>query len=135
MILRPRSGVTHRPRRGGFRLLDREIPPGSDWNQFITRALSAAQVFVPLYSVGYLTNSWPGRELTCFKERVKVAGGRDPISRLVPVLWAPLAGVKERRRGCARPWTPLTDPDYADNGLCALLRLKPTTTCIRTWST
>jgi FxsC-like protein len=104
--------------------LDREMPPGSDWKQFITRALSAAQVFVPLYSVGYLANSWPGRELTCFKERVKVAGGLDPIRRLVPVLWAPLAGVKYPP-GLREALDSVTEPDYADNGLWALLRLQP----------
>jgi FxsC-like protein len=103
---------------------DQEIPRGSDWKQFITRALSAAQVFVPLYSVGYLTNSWPGRELTCFKERVKVAGGLDPIRRLVPVLWAPLAGVKYPP-GLREAVDSVTEPDYADNGLCALLKLRP----------
>src|ERR1700689_615287 len=104
--------------------LDREMPPGSDWKQFITRALSAAQVFVPLYSVAYLANSWPGRELTCFKERVKVAGGLDPIRRLVPVLWAPLAGVKYPP-GLREALDSDTEPDYADNGLWALLRLQP----------
>jgi FxsC-like protein len=107
---------------GGF--LDRDMPPGSDWKQFITRALSAAQVFVPLYSVAYLANSWPGRELTCFKERVKVAGGLDPIRRLVPVLWAPLAGVKYPP-GLREALDSVTEPDYADNGLWALLRLRP----------
>jgi FxsC-like protein len=103
---------------------DQEIPRGSDWKQFITRALSKAQVFVPLYSVAYLANSWPGRELTCFKERVKEAGGLDPIRRLVPVLWAPLAGVKYPP-GLREAVDPVTEPDYADNGLCALLKLKP----------
>ena len=115
----------HAPDSGrdvGF--FDQEIPRGSDWKQFITRALSAAQVFVPLYSVGYLANSWPGRELTCFKERVKVAGGLDPIRRLVPVLWAPLAGVKYPP-GLREALDSVTEPDYADNGLCALLKLKP----------
>src|ERR1700722_12752031 len=63
---------------------DRKVPVGSDWKQFITKALSAAQVFVPLYSVGYLTNSWPGRELACFKKRVEVAGRRNPLHRLGP---------------------------------------------------
>jgi FxsC-like protein len=105
---------------------DQEIPRGSDWKQFITRALSAAQVFVPLYSVAYLANSWPGRELTCFKERVKVAGGLDPIRRLVPVLWAPLAGAGVKYPpGLRKALDSATEPDYADNGLCALLRLKP----------
>ena len=103
---------------------DQNIPPGSDWKQFITRALSAAQVFVPLYSVGYLTNSWPGRELTCFNKRVAEAGGRNPGARMVPVLWAPLAGV-DYPPGLREALDYVTEPDYADNGLCALLRLQP----------
>lgn len=105
---------------------DQHIPHGSDWKQFNTRALSAAQVFVPLYSVGYLANSWPGRELTCFNKRVAVAGGRDPVGRLVPVLWAPLAGVGVKYPpGLRDALDSLTEPDYAENGLCALLRLQP----------
>ena len=103
---------------------DQGIPVGSDWKQFTTRALSAAQVFVPLYSVAYLTNSWPGRELTCFRKRVEQAGREDPERRFVPVLWAPLAGVQDPpglREALAKG---VTVPDYADNGLRALLKLR-----------
>ena len=82
-------------------------------------------MFVPLYSVAYLANSWPGRELTCFKERVKVAGGLDPIRRLVPVLWAPLAAGVKYPPGLREALDSVTEPDYADNGLWALLRLQP----------
>jgi FxsC-like protein len=104
---------------------DRKIPRGADWKQSITGALSAAQVFVPLYSVGYLKKSWPGRELTCFTKRVAEAGVRNPIGRLVPVLWAPLAGVREDPPGLREAVDRVTEPDYADNGLCALLTLEP----------
>jgi FxsC-like protein len=103
---------------------DQKVPVGSDWKQFITKALSAAQVFVPLYSVGYLTNSWPGRELACFKRRVEVAGRRNPLHRLVPVLWAPLAGVEYPPELRAALESGATEPDYADNGLRALLKLQ-----------
>jgi FxsC-like protein len=103
---------------------DQKVPVGSDWKQFITKALSAAQVFVPLYSVGYLTNSWPGRELACFKKRVEVAGRRNPLHRLVPVLWAPLAGVQYPPELRAALDSGATEPDYADNGLRALLKLQ-----------
>jgi hypothetical protein len=103
---------------------DQKIPVGSDWKQFITKALSAAQVFVPLYSVGYLTNSWPGRELACFKKRVEVAGRRNPLHRLVPVLWAPLAGVPYPPELRAALDSGATEPDYADNGLRALQKLR-----------
>jgi FxsC-like protein len=103
---------------------DLDIPVGSDWKQFATRALSAAQVFVPLYSVGYLTNSWPGRELACFKKRVEVTGRENPARRLVPVLWAPLAGVQYPPELREALDSSVTERDYADNGLRALLKLK-----------
>lgn len=103
---------------------DQDVPVGSDWKQFTTRALSAAQVFVPLYSVGYLTNSWQGRELTCFKKRVEVAGRGNPVHRLVPVLWAPLAGVQYPPDLREALDSSITERDYADNGLRALLKLR-----------
>jgi FxsC-like protein len=102
---------------------DRAIPVGSDLEKLTTKALSAAQVFVPLYSVAYLNNSWPGRELTCFRKRVEQAGRDNPEGRFVPVLWTPLAGVKDPpglRESLAHR---VTVPDYADNGLRVLLKL------------
>ena len=108
---------------------DQKIPVDSDWKQIATRALSAAQVFVPLISVAYLTNSWPGLELASFKKRVEVAGRHNPLERLVPVLWAPIAGVPiddvqypEDLRDVLD--SSVTEPDYADNGLRALLKLQ-----------
>ena len=104
-------------------IYDRAIPIGSDLEKLTTRALSAAQVFVPLYSVAYLNNSWPGRELTCFRKRVEQAGRDNPEGRFVPVLWTPLAGVKDPpglRESLAHR---VTVPDYADNGLRVLLKL------------
>ena len=122
------TGAVRRHAAGGGEnvsgFYDQNVPVGSDWKQFITKALSAAQVFVPLYSVGYLTNSWPGRELACFKKRVEVAGRRNPLHRLVPVLWAPLAGVQYPLELRAALESGTTEPDYADNGLRALLKLR-----------
>jgi FxsC-like protein len=108
---------------------DQKIPVDSDWKQFATRALSAAQVFVPLISVAYLTNSWPGLELASFKKRVEVAGRQNPLERLVPVLWAPIAGVpidEDQYPDDLRDVldSSVTEPDYADNGLRALLKLQ-----------
>ena len=55
-----------------------------------------------------------------------MAGGLDPIRRLVPVLWAPLAGAGVKYPpGLREALDSATEPDYADNGLCALLRLQP----------
>ena len=102
---------------------DRAIPIGSDLKQFTTRALSAAQVFVPLYSVAYLKASWPGRELTCFRKRAEQAGRDNPERRFVPVLWAPIAGVQDHppglRESLARD---VSGPGYVGNGLRVLLK-------------
>jgi FxsC-like protein len=102
---------------------DQEIPLGSDWKASFSRALSAAQVFVPLYSAAYIGKSRPGQEWACFWRRLQLAGLNDPSLRFVPVLWAPLWEVP-------RPdW--LEDamaigagaPDYTENGLRALLKI------------
>jgi len=102
---------------------DQKIPLGSDLKLFITQALSASQVLVPLYSVGYLTNSWPGREFAYFLRRVEQAGRANPVRRLVPVLWAPLAGVEDPPGLSEALASTGAEPDYAENGLRALLKL------------
>jgi FxsC-like protein len=103
---------------------DQQIPVGSDWKQRLSQALSTAQVFVPLYSIGYLTNSWPGREFTCFQRRVEQVGRVNPARWLVPVLWAPLAGVADPP-GLREALDPgVAEPDYRENGLRALLKLR-----------
>ena len=43
-----------------------------------------------LYSVGYLTNLWSRREFACFRQLNEVRRV-NPVQRLAPVLWAPLA--------------------------------------------
>jgi FxsC-like protein len=103
---------------------DQRLPVGSDLKQSIAQALSAAQVFVPLYSVSYLANSWPGREFTCFKWRMELAGRVNAAPRLVPVLWAPLPGVSDPP-GLADAPAVSAVPDYAENGLRRLLTLQP----------
>lgn len=104
---------------------DQEIPLGADWKASFSRALGAAQVFVPLYSAAYIGKSRPGQEWACFWQRLQSAGFNNPSRRFVPVLWTPLWEVP-------RPdW--LEDamtigagaPDYAENGLRALLKIGP----------
>jgi FxsC-like protein len=104
---------------------DQEVPVGSDWKHRLTQALSTAQVFVPLYSVGYLAMAWPGRELACFRQRVERAGFANPVRRFVPVLWAPLVGAQDPPGLHEALASSDTEPDYAENGLWALLRLRP----------
>jgi FxsC-like protein len=104
---------------------DQEIPLGSDWRAFLTQALSTAEVFVPLYSPGYFARSWPGREWASFERRMTNAGMRNPLERFAPVLWIPLPpGQNETDLADALALGAGQD-GYAENGLRALLRLKP----------
>ena len=104
---------------------DRDVPVGSDWKAALIEALGSAEVFVPLYSPGYFAQSLPGREWACFQERMKDAGLESPLPRMVPVLWIPVpgepgyAGLQEARAIGA------DDGPYRENGLRALLRLRP----------
>jgi FxsC-like protein len=104
---------------------DQQIPVGSDWKKSLSQALGAAQVFVPLYSAGYLATSWPGREWACFRRRMELVGVTNPERRFVHVLWTPLTetqnppGLREALALGA------DEPDYAENGLRALLKLRP----------
>jgi FxsC-like protein len=104
---------------------DQQIPLGSNWRAAFARALSAAAVFVPLYSPGYFARSWPGREWACFERRMIDAGVKDPQGRFAPVLWIPLRP-GENHTGLDQALA-LGAPEsaYADNGLRALLRLAP----------
>jgi FxsC-like protein len=111
----PLSGL----RPGRF---DQEIPSGANWKASLTDALSAAEVFVPLYSAAYFARSWPGREWACFQQRLLDAGVENPLRRFAPILWAPLPweldppGLRQVMKDA--------DREYADNGLRALLRLQ-----------
>ncbi|MGH3158828.1 MAG: TIR domain-containing protein, partial [Streptosporangiaceae bacterium] len=78
----------------GSGFYDQQIPAGADWKESISHALSAAQVFVPLYSRGYIERSWPGTEWVRFRGRMERAGVANPEHRFVPVLWTPLFGPK-----------------------------------------
>ena len=100
---------------------DRNIPKGTDWKQILNRFLGAAQAFVPLYSPGYLARSRPGRELACFARRVELAG-QAPVRRLVPVLWTPLLDNQDPPG--LRKALEIGNPDYTENGLRVLLKIK-----------
>jgi FxsC-like protein len=103
---------------------DQGIPVASDWKVSLTWALSAAQVFVPLYSPGYLAKSLPGREWECFRKRVEDMGLVDPLERFTPVLWTPLPETHSRVPGLEEALALGADqPGYAENGLRALLKI------------
>jgi FxsC-like protein len=110
-------------RVSGF--FDQEIPVGSNWKASLTRALSVAQVFVPLYSPSYFAQSLPGREWACFYDRMSRAEPQNPLRRFAPVLWVPVPGESDQPGMREVLATAGSDPDYANNGLRALLRLRP----------
>ncbi len=80
---------------------------------------------MPLLSPGYFARSWPGREWACYLQRLERAGVRQPDRRFAPVLWIPLPG--DQGRPGLRDALALgeSEPEYAENGLRALLRLAP----------
>jgi FxsC-like protein len=105
--------------------MDQHVPPGSDKEAF-NQALGTAQAFVPLYSEAYLGRSMPGREWACFHRRAELAGQAEPVQRIVPVLWAPLADVSETEDvpGLQEALELASDkPVYLENGLRALLKI------------
>ncbi|HZR50983.1 MAG TPA: TIR-like protein FxsC [Streptosporangiaceae bacterium] len=118
----------HAPRRRSHLVTgfyDQEIPLDSNWKALLTRALSAAEVFVPLYSEGYFTRSWPGREWACFQQRLTDAEVSEPLSRVIPVLWVPLPPGRTPPALDRALALGAGDQVYLDNGLAAMLRLTP----------
>jgi FxsC-like protein len=104
---------------------DQEIPLGSDWRASLAHALSTAEVFVPLYSPGYFARSWPGREWASFERRMADAGVSNPQERFVPVLWIPLPPGQDEPGLAQAVKLGARQEGYAENGLRAMLRLKP----------
>jgi hypothetical protein len=102
-----------------------EVPfaPG-DRKAALERAIGAAEIFVPLYSPGYLARSWPGREWACFEQRM-TARVQDPLHRFAPVLWVPLPPGSDPP-GLSRALNLVPRAAalaYVQNGLLALMRL------------
>jgi hypothetical protein len=115
--------------RPGF--IDLQVRSGQEWKKTLEQALGEAEVFVPLYSPGYLARSWPGREWACFAQRLESAGLADPLRRFAPVLWVPLpVGAEPRGLRAAVDLVPIGSPEganiaYRENGLLAMRRLQP----------
>jgi hypothetical protein len=111
--------------------IDLDAPSDQEWKKALVQALGEAEVFVPLYSPGYLSRSWPGREWACFAQRIETSGLADPLRRFAPVLWVPLpAGAEPRGLGAAMNLVPRGFPGeavsvYRENGLLAMRRLQP----------
>lgn len=111
------------PGRSEIGFLDQDLPPGSDLKADLGAALSRTQVFVPLYSPGYFTRSWPLREQAAFRQRLRMADV-SPESHIVPVLWTPVLP-NEQRPDVARALDMVgAVPEYRENGLRALFLLR-----------
>jgi FxsC-like protein len=116
-----RAAPGSRPIHGFF---DQKIPIASDWKESLSRALGKAEVFVPLYSPGYFIRSWPGREWACFRQRLVLAGLKDPERRFAPVLWTPLLD-QDRLPGLrAALEVGASEAEYEKSGLRRLLQLE-----------
>lgn len=123
------------PGRTDIGFLDQDLPPGSDLKVELAVALGSAQVFVPLYSPGYFTRSWPLREQAAFRQRLLQADV-NPESRIVPVLWTPMMPSEQRPDVGRALGVAGADPVYRENGLRALFLLKshrPAYLAFRTW--
>jgi FxsC-like protein len=116
---------SHASPRPGFvpGFYDQEIPVAADWKESLTWALSNTQVFVPLYSPGYLDKSLPGREWACFRRRMADLGLPDPTQRFVPVLWTPLWKTQDPEGLEAAVALGADQPGYVEEGLRALLQI------------
>ncbi|HUZ37749.1 MAG TPA: TIR-like protein FxsC [Streptosporangiaceae bacterium] len=120
-----RAVGSHAPPHSGLAagFFDQKIPVASDWKKSFSRALGAAEVFVPLYSPRYFARSWPGREWACFHERLVRAGLEDPAQRFAPVLWTPLWEQEDPPGFHAALAIGKSEPEYARSGLRALLTI------------
>jgi len=111
------------PMRAGF--FDQLVPLGSDWKAVLTEALSTAEVFVPLYSPRYFSNSWSMRELQAFRRRLELSASPNQEQHVLPVLWTPFPSWDETPevREALRLGEDI--PAYAENGMRALRMLGP----------
>jgi FxsC-like protein len=125
-----RSRARPAPERNiGF--YDQHVSAASDLAATLTEVLRTAQVFVPLYSPGYVTKSWPRRVEAAFHSRLTSAGVARPERHVVPVLWTPVPSwwedgspVLAKALAEARSLGEGI-PEYAENGVRALCMLKP----------
>lgn len=120
------DAVAERARLGpGTRIgfFDQEIPVDVDIKGGVSAALSAAEVLVPLYSPGYLTKSWPQRELEAFRRRLRSINA-DVERHIIPVLWTPIPDWEEDPNVVRAVHAAGATPEYVENGLRALRTLR-----------
>ncbi|NUT36622.1 MAG: hypothetical protein HOV79_26510 [Hamadaea sp.] len=110
------------PPRAVVGVLGGMLQTGEDWRESKLEALSTAQVFVPLYSPGYLARTWPRREHESFVRRLEAAGARVE-DHVAPVLWIPFPPDVDFPELHAALELGHGVPAYAENGLRALRML------------
>ncbi|MEO3923113.1 TIR-like protein FxsC [Micromonosporaceae bacterium B7E4] len=108
-------------RQVGF--FDAQLHSGADWEEALTTALGNTQVFVPLYSPAYLSNSWPLGELESFRRRLKASPIAEKYRHIIPVLWIPLPSWDQSAETREALELAGDVPGYAENGLRALCML------------
>ncbi|MFF5082059.1 TIR-like protein FxsC [Actinoplanes sp. NPDC000266] len=110
-----------RIRRPGF--ADFVVPPSEDRQAQRQRALTEADVLVPLYTPEYLNRHESRRERDWFRQRVVRAGRAPDGANILPVLWTP-SPLRAHRAEQERALLIARDVEaYADSGLSALCRL------------
>lgn len=119
----------HRDKRIDQGFYDGLLDPGADLKHLLTDALSAAHVFVPLYSPQYFSNGWAIGERASFLTRLTRLGPVEAALHILPVLWTPLPPWQSRTEVddalAVVDGTPGVDKTsaYEQNGLRALCRL------------
>ena len=105
--------------------MDRQIPVGTAWPDYLTDALANCRVFVALFSPAYFTSEYCGKEWAAFLERVKRhMAGRDLPSAIIPAWWTPMSlselPVALHDMQNIPPGFPRA---YADEGLYGIMKL------------
>ncbi|MCA1693086.1 MAG: toll/interleukin-1 receptor domain-containing protein [Actinobacteria bacterium] len=99
---------------------DQQIQPGADMKALLSEALGSAEVFVPLYSPGYVAKSWPMREQEVFRRRLRVASAVAPDQHIIPILWTPFPSWEQPSIMARALSIGAGISDYGENGLRAL---------------
>lgn len=102
---------------------DQQIPSDADMKALLSEALGSAEVFVPLYSPGYFTKSWPMREQAVFRRRLRAASAVSPDKHIVPILWTPFPSWEQTPTVARELSIGASISEYSENGLRALCML------------
>jgi FxsC-like protein len=107
--------------RPGF--MDRELRPGNEWPDALTKALATCRVLVPLYSRRYFASVHCGKEWSAFARRVgRYQGSDEERARfIVPALWVPVRDPAPN--AAARYGAADLGDAYAEHGFYGIMKL------------